>query len=414
MIPLLYVLNEFKKAAEYPTNLIAGNSQKILEPFVKQDDSFLNVVHAINNMVYRATITYEKPTFDIEHIDVDGKKISLSLKKVDTKPFCHLINFARDKKPKESLPKMLIVAPMSGHFATLLKDTIATCLQDHDVYVTDWQDARNVPLKHGVFSLDTYVEYLLDFIRVLGQDELHVLAVCQPAVPVLIATSLLASYDEHCQPNSIILMGGPIDTRKNPGAVNQFAQDHDMSWFRKNLVATVPNYYDGSGREIIPGFLMLGGFMALNPDRHQQATFNYFEKLVHGDLESTDFHKKFYDEYRAVMDLPADYFLQSIELVFKTFALPEGKVIWQDYTVSPKDIRKTALLTVEGEMDDISPVGQTYAAHKICKNLHADHKYHYLQKGVGHYGVFSGRRWRTEIYPHIKTLTHKYREKITL
>ena len=294
---------------------------------------------------------------------------------------------------------MLIVAPLSGHFSTLLRDTVRTCLQDFDVTITDWTDARLVPLQNGDFTLDNYVDYLLDFFQCLGSD-VHVLAVCQPVVPVMMATSLLAQRNQPT-PASMILMGGPVDTRINPGQVNTFATTHSIEWFKRNIINTIPSYYPGAKRRVCPGFIMLNGFMLLNIDKHQDSSWKLFQNLIKGDEDKIEKHIKFYDEYRAVMDIPATYFLNSMQHVFQEFSLPLGKMTWRGKVIDLAAIEKTKLFTIEGELDDISPPGQTEAAHDLCPNISNNHKAHYLQKEVGHYGIFNGSRWRENIYPRI-------------
>ena len=309
----LYHLNEFLKAASVPANHWAEANDLFLQ-WNDKDNPLSVALKTSNEMLKRIALENTKPTFDIEHV---AEKVLM------IKPFCHLLRFENNREVAK--PKMLIVAPLSGHFATLLRDTVVRCLKDFDVYITDWIDARLVPLREGDFSLDTYVDYLLDFLRFLGSD-VHVLAVCQPAVPVLMATSLLAEYNEPCTPASMVLMGGPIDTRINPGQVNEFASNHSIDWFKRNIINRIPIYYPGANRKVCPGFIMLNGFMLLNIERHQEANWKLFENLVIGDEEKVEKHIKFYDEYRAVMDVSATYFLDSIQHVFKNFSLPKGEM----------------------------------------------------------------------------------------
>jgi poly(3-hydroxybutyrate) depolymerase len=316
------------------------------------------------------------------------------------KPFCKLLHFFTQEHNK--LPKILVVAPLSGHYATLLRDTVSTLLQDFDVYITDWENARNVPLEEEMaFGLDSYVDYLLEFVAHLGPG-VNMLAVCQPSVPVVMTAALLAEDNSPSQPHSIILMGGPIDTRINPGKVNHFAQNHTIEWYRQNLIGTVPPYYSGAGRKVCPGYILLGGFMSMNPDRHSEASQRFFQHLVQGDEEGAEQHRKFYDEYRSVMDLDAKYFLESVEHVFQKYSLPCGHMKWRYRSINLKAITKTAILTIEGERDDISPPGQTEAIHGLCSSLPFGLKKHYMQMGAGHYGIFNGRKWRELIYPQIK------------
>jgi poly(3-hydroxybutyrate) depolymerase len=297
-------------------------------------------------------------------------------------------------------PKLLIVAPLSGHYATLLRGTVEAFLPEHDVYITDWVDARMVPVSKGHFDLDDYIDYVIDILHFLG-DNTHVVAVCQPAVPVLAATALMEADGDTKAPRSITLMGGPIDTRVNPTAVNKLAEERGSDWFRRNVISKVPFPHPGVMRDVYPGFLQLHGFVSMNLDRHVDAHSNLFFQLVKGDGDSVHKHKEFYDEYLAVMDLAAEYYLQTVDVVFVRHDLPLGNMTHRGRRIDPSKIRNTALLTVEGEHDDISGVGQTEAAHRLCVNIPADRKAHYLQLGVGHYGVFNGSRFRSEIVPRI-------------
>ena len=400
----LYHLNEFRKAASIPAQRWAEANDLFLQ-WTDSDNPISNTIKASNEIIKRATLDSLHPAFGIKtaNLLISEKKVTAKIKEevLLKKPFCNLRHFRKSSKnniiPKQ--PKMLIVAPLSGHFSTLLRDTVRTCLQDFDVYITDWINARLVPVENGDFRLDDYVDYLQDFLKFLGPD-VHVLAVCQPAVPVLIATSLLAERKQHC-PASMILMGGPIDTRINSGQVDEFATSHSIPWFKRNIINTIPSYYPGAGRKVCPGFIMLNGFMLLNIEKHQEASWNLFKNLIKGDEDKIEKHTKFYDEYRSVMDIPATYFLDSMEHVFQEFSLPLGKMPWRGEIIDPSSIEKTKLLTIEGEFDDISPPGQTKAAHDLCRNIPKKHKRHYLQKGVGHYGIFNGSRWREIIYPRI-------------
>jgi poly(3-hydroxybutyrate) depolymerase len=318
--------------------------------------------------------------------------------------FCHM--------PRRPQPKVLIVAPMSGHYATLLRGTVEAFLPNHDVYITDWTDARMVPLAAGRFDLDDYIDYVISILHRLGGDT-HVIAVCQPSVPVLAATALMEAANDPYAPLSITLMGGPIDTRCNPTGVNKLAEARGVDWFRRNVITKVPFPHPGVMRDVYPGFLQLNGFVSMNLDRHLDAHKNLFYHLVQGDGDSVQKHREFYDEYLAVMDLTAEFYLQTVDTVFVQHALPKGRMTHRDRPVDPSAIRNTALLTVEGEKDDISGVGQTEAAHRLCVNIPADRKAHYLQLGVGHYGVFNGSRFRSEIAPRIADfmLTHNNRRQ---
>ncbi|MFN7710286.1 MAG: polyhydroxyalkanoate depolymerase [Holosporales bacterium] len=359
----------------------------------------------------RSTKRFMKPSFDIDSVlSQEGQLFEIKEHIVKKRTFCDLIHFERipvsageGGRPKSTrpVPSVLVVAPYSGHYATLLRDTVRTLLKDHDVYITDWKNARDIPLSRGLFDLEKYISYLMDFLKSFDRP-IHLVAVCQPAVPVLALASLWASADHPLQPLSMTLMGGPIDTRVNPTKVNKAAHERPHSWFEKNVIARVPVYYPGSMRRVMPGFLMLSGFMSLNLERHMSAQMDHFGHLVRGDQDDAEAHRKFYDEYRSVLDLPADYFLDSVRTAFQEHLIPNHKMTWKGHKVEPQAITKTALLTVEGENDDISGAGQTYAAHELCRNLDKTKQHHHLQKGVGHYGVFNGRRFRDEIYPVIR------------
>jgi poly(3-hydroxybutyrate) depolymerase len=317
------------------------------------------------------------------------------------RPFCNLVHFERGLSDNyRTHPKLLIVAPMSGHYATLLRGTVEALLPRHDVYITDWVDARMVPLAGGTFDLDDYIDYLISILHYLGGDT-HVIAVCQPSVPVLAAVSLMEARNDPYSPSSMVLMGGPIDTRVKPTVVNTLAEQRGTDWFRRNVITKVPFPNPGTMRDVYPGFLQISGFMTMNLDRHLGAHHDMFRHLVRGDGDSAQRHREFYDEYLAVMDLAAEFYLQTVDTVFVKHALPKGEMMHRDTPVDPSCIRHTALLTIEGENDDISGVGQTEAAHRLCVNIPAEKKAHYLQLGVGHYGVFNGSRFRAEIVPRI-------------
>ena len=388
-----------------PAHLWSEANHLFLQNLPFEDTPITRLISASNEVVERTTRIYTKPAFNIK-INKKGtnKNIKIEEKIIREKPFCTLKQFIRRQANNIigiEEPTVLIVPPLSGHFSTLLRDTVSEMAVHHNVFIMDWHDARLVPLKYGEFNIETYVDYLLEFMANLGPN-IHVMAVCQPAVPVLMAVSILAERNDVNQPKSMILMGGPIDTRINPGKVDMFAKEHNIDWFKRNIITKIPSYYLGAGREVCPGFIMLNGFMSLNYERHKEANFNLFLNLVKGDLEHTESHRKFYDEYRSVMDLPAEYFLESIVTIFQEHVLPKGLMRWRGQNINPKAIQKTALMTVEGELDDISPPGQTFAAHKLCANLSKNLKHHYCQTGVGHYGIFNGHRWRTEIQPKIK------------
>ena len=350
----------------------------------------------------RTTRRYGKPEWRIHDTDVNGMRVPVEIETVWEKPFCKLIHFNRKithplRKPH---PRVLIVAPMSGHYATLLRGTVEGFLPGHDVYITDWADARTVPTTAGRFDLEDYVDYLIEMMRALGGN-VHLVAVCQPSVPVLIAASIMEAHGEPNYPQSMTLMGGPIDTRRNPTAVNNLAAERGIDWFRNNVITKVPFPQPGFMRDVYPGFLQLNGFISMNLDRHMDAHKNLFANLVKGDGDLVDKHREFYDEYLAVMDLPAEYYLQTVDQVFVKHALPMGTMTHRGEKVDPSKIRRTALMTVEGENDDISGIGQTEATHDLCTSIPRERRVHYMQKGVGHYGVFNGSRFRSEILPRI-------------
>ena len=364
------------------------------------------------DLAHRLTKEYEKPLFDIRAVMVDGTEVVIQEQVVEAKAFCRLLRFKRFTDDGALLDKMrhqpsvLVVAPLSGHHSTLLRDTVRTLLQDHKVYVTDWIDARMVPADAGPFHLDDYVNYVQDFIRAVGPSHTHVISVCQPTVPVLAAVSLMASRGEPT-PLTMTMMGGPIDARRSPTAVNNLAMNKSYEWFENNVIYRVPSNYPGATRRVYPGFLQHTGFVAMNPDRHRDSHYDYFLDLVRGDDDSADSHRKFYDEYNAVLDMPAEYYLDTIKTVFQDFSLVNGT--WEvrnpqgvPELVRPQDIKTTALLTVEGELDDISGAGQTRAAHDLCTGIPKDRQIHYDVVGAGHYGIFSGRRWREHAYPAVR------------
>ncbi|KQY25827.1 polyhydroxyalkanoate depolymerase [Rhizobium sp. Root482] len=356
----------------------------------------------------RTTRRYGKPEFGISETTADGNPVGVRQKIVWRQPFCNLVHFERAlPKSRPTDPKVLIVAPMSGHYATLLRGTVETLLPQSDIYITDWVDARMVPLTDGTFDLDDYIDYVIQMLHVLGPDT-HVIAVCQPAVPVLAAVALMEADDDPLSPSTMTLMGGPIDTRINPTAVNQLAKEKPLSWFRDNVVMPVPFPQPGFMRPVYPGFLQLSGFMSMNLDRHLTATRDFFEHLVRNDGDAAEKHRDFYDEYMAVMDLTAEFYLQTVDVVFMRHALPKGEMMHRGRKVDTSAIRKVALLTVEGENDDISGLGQTEAAQTICTHIPDRMREHYMQPDVGHYGVFNGSRFRREIAPRILAFQRRH------
>ena len=358
-------------------------------------------------LFYRLAKDYEKPRFDIHDVEIDGRAFPVVEREALRRPFCRLLHFKRyadDVAGVETLaksPTVLVVAPLSGHHATLLRDTVRTLLRDHDVYITDWIDARMVPAGEGPFHLDDYIAYVEEFIRHIGASTLHVVSVCQPTVPVLAAVSLMAARGE-ATPKSLVMMGGPIDTRENPTQVNDLATHKPMWWFETQLIHPVPPPYPGAGRRVYPGFLQHMGFVAMNPERHFQSHWDFYQNLVQGDLEDADSHRRFYDEYNAVLDMPAEYYLDTVRIVFQQHLLPKGEWEVRGQKVDPSRITGTALLTVEGELDDISGRGQTRAAQKLCLGIPDADREHFVVEGAGHYGIFSGRRWRTQVYPKLR------------
>ncbi|MEM9206811.1 MAG: polyhydroxyalkanoate depolymerase [Pseudomonadota bacterium] len=358
----------------------------------------------------RVTRRYGKPEFGISETRVGGVKVPVMEEVVWERPFCRLVNFKKYHPAgvaAKKQPKILMVAPMSGHYATLLRGTVETMLPTHDVYITDWIDARMVPISEGTFDLDDYIDYVINMLHVMGGNT-HIMAVCQPSVPVIAAVAAMSDRDDPYTPPSMILMGGPVDTRENPTAVNILAEERGTDWFRRNVVLKVPFPHSGVMRDVYPGFLQLTGFMSMNLDRHVSAHQDFFLHLIEGDGDSAEKHAEFYDEYLAVMDLTAEFYLQTVETVFVEHALPKGEFIHRGRRVDLGKIKKTALMTVEGEKDDITGLGQTRAAHKLCTGLPDDKKVHYMQPKVGHYGVFNGSRFRSEIAPRIRDfiLTH--------
>ncbi len=353
-------------------------------------------------MFERATRRYGKPAFDLPLTFVDGREVAVTERIIWKKPFCQLLHFDRLLPSQTAAqPKVLIVAPMSGHYATLLRGTVEAFLPTHEVYITDWIDARMVPMTEGHFDLNDYIDYMIEIFELIGPD-VHVMAVCQPSVPVAAAVALMEARDSPSVPLSMTLMGGPIDTRKSPTAVNKLAEERGIDWFQKNCIIKVPFPNPGFYRDVYPGFLQLSGFMAMNVDRHMTAHWDMYSHLVSGDGDSADRHQDFYDEYLAVMDLTAEFYLQTVDAVFVKHALPKGTLTHRGTPVDLKAIRRCALMTVEGENDDISGVGQTKATHDLCVNLPKDKQLYHLQKDVGHYGVFNGSRFRKEIAPAIK------------
>lgn len=405
---MLYQLYETHRALLSPFSEFASASSKLynhpLSPFTHTP--LAHRVSAGLDLMHRLAKEYEKPQFNITSVKVDGVDVAVQEQVPVTKPFCRLLRFKRftdDPKVLSKLkeqPTVLVVAPLSGHHSTLLRETVRNLLVDHKVLITDWTDARMVPTEAGPFHLDDYIAYVQEFIRHIG-PEAHVISVCQPTVPVLAAVSLMASAGEFT-PRTLTLMGGPIDARKSPTAVNNLAMNKSFEWFENNVIYRVPVNYPGNGRRVYPGFLQHSGFIAMNPDRHLKSHYDYFMDLMRGEDESADFHRSFYDEYNAVLDMPAEYYLDTIKTVFQDFALVNGTWEVDGQLVRPQDITSSALLTIEGELDDISGAGQTRAAHDLCTGIPKSRQFHYDVEGAGHYGIFSGRRWRELVYPEVR------------
>lgn len=412
---LLYQMHELGRAWMAPLSYWAEASSRMLSA----NDSWLSTMPGASRaaagyeLFHRLGKDYEKPDFDIHEVEVDGHSHPVIEREVLRKPFCRLLRFKRyaddadDITEMKGQPPVLVVAPLSGHHATLLRDTVRTLLRDHKVYVTDWIDARMVPAEDGTFSLDDYVAYIEDFIRHIGAQDLHVISVCQPTVPVLAAVSLMAARGE-TTPRSLVMMGGPIDPRKSPTQVNNLATRKPLWWFENSVIHTVPANYPGRGRRVYPGFLQHAGFMAMNPERHAQSHWDFYQDLVRGDLDDAQSHRRFYDEYNAVLDMPAKYYLDTISVVFQQHLLPRGLWNVAGERVEPGAIKHCALLTIEGELDDISGLGQTRAAHDLCSGIKKTNQQHMTVEGAGHYGIFSGRRWREQVYPQVRDFIAKH------
>ena len=397
---MLYAAYELQRQLSRPVRLWANALEQVYSsPYNPLTDTWIGKsVSASAEIMARLTQNYAKPAFDLPTTEVDGATVAVNEEILLRKPFCNLLRFRRDTLRRD--PKVLVVAPMSGHFATLLRGTVEALLPEHDVHITDWIDAREVPLSQGNFDLDDYIDYVIEFCRYLGPD-VHIIAVCQPSVPVMGAMSLMAADKDPRQPRSFTLMGGPIDTRISPTTPNDLAMRNSMMWFRQNVISTVPFNYPGAMRRVYPGFLQLTSFISMNLDRHINAHLRQFEHLVKGDDDSAESHRTFYDEYLAVMDLTAEFYLQTIQVVFKEHQLPRGVWVSRGRPIDPSAI-ETALMTVEGELDDISGVGQTKAAHTLTPNIPGARRAHWEQPRVGHYGIFNGRKWREQIMPRVR------------
>jgi len=402
---MLYTAYQLQSDLVAPLRLLARQlcATDLLQP---AGHAALRQVHAACELISRLRLTHERPAYGIDRVLLGGEPVSVSEDKALTLPFCTLLHFRKDATAGLPVqPPVLLVAPMSGHFATLLRETVRTLLQDHDVYITDWHNARDVALRHGTFGLDEHVGYLMRFIATVGPG-CHVIAVCQPCVAALAATALMAEDDHPAQPRSLTLMAGPVDCRVNPTEVNRLAVSKPLAWFEQNLISRVPQRHEGFLRRVYPGFVQLTAFMSMNLSRHEQSLRQMYEHLVEGRTEEARAIQQFYDEYLAVNDLPAEFYLGTVDKVFQTYALPQGRLRWGYRTVRPSAIRRTALMTVEGERDDICAAGQTVAAQDLCPNVRPYLKTHHIQTGVGHYGVFSGRTWNQQIYPRVRDLIY--------
>jgi poly(3-hydroxybutyrate) depolymerase len=400
----MYWFYEMSHAALNPSRALADATRLFFKNPINplSFTTYGKSVAAACELFERSTRRYGRPEWRINSALVGGERVPVQTSTVWERPFCRVLHFERlfERRPQRPQPRLLIVAPMSGHFATLLRGTVEAFLPNHDVYVTDWSDARMVPLSEGRFDLDDYIDYIISMLHALGGDT-HILAVCQPSVPVIAAAALMDADDDPYYPISMTLMGGPIDTRVNPTAVNKLAEHRGTEWFHSHVITKVPFPNPGIMRDVYPGFLQLNGFVSMNLDKHIEAHKQLFLNLVKGDGDSAGKHKEFYDEYLAVMDLAAEYYLQTVDTVFVRHALPLGTMTHRGRPVDLAEIKRVGLLTVEGEHDDISGVGQTEAAHQLCVNIPADRKAHWLQPSVGHYGVFNGSRFRAEIAPRI-------------
>ncbi len=399
---MLYQAYQTQSDLMSPVRLLAQISSASL--WLRQTEgSVLRKISAASEVISRLRLTHSRPAYGITSIAVGEENIPVVEEKVLALPFGTLLHFR--KVGVTGQPPVLLVAPLSGHFATLLRETARTLLQDHDVYITDWHNARDVGLKHGAFGLDDYIDYMMQSLAAIGPGA-HVVAVCQPCVAALAATALMAEDDHPALPRSLTLMAGPVDCRVNPTGVNELANSKPIEWFEKNLISHVPMPHAGVMRRVYPGFVQLSAFLSMNLERHKQQFRNLYDHLVEGDTAKADVIRIFYDEYLAVNDLPAEFYLETVEKVFQTYDLPLGKLTYRGRLVNPAAIRRTALLTVEGERDDICAVGQTVAAQDLCTSVRPYMKTHHIQVGVGHYGVFSGRKWNQQIYPRVREVIH--------
>ena len=403
---MMYLAYQLQSDISHSVRLAALGATSVFSALSSADGSgMFQRFSASCEVLSRLRFTHSRPSFGLPYIDIAGRRITISEEAALVKPFGTLLHFKKDQDvaPDQAMPKILVVAPLSGHFSTLLRNTVRTLLADHDVYITDWHNARDVPLSAGNFTFEDYVDYVIQFLEEMGPGS-HVLGVCQPCVQVLMAVAIMAEDGNPATPRSMTLMAGPVDTRINPTKVNELASSKPLSWFEANLISMVPFGHLGAGRRVYPGFLQLTAFMSMNMDRHRKAHDDLYTHLVNGEVAEAEAIKSFYDEYFAILDLSADFYLQTVDVVFQRALLAKGEMTYRGRKVDPSVIRRTALLTVEGERDDICALGQTGVAHDLCPSIKPFMRRHHMQVGVGHYGVFSGRRWEGQIYPLVRNM----------
>lgn len=402
---MMYQAYQTQTELMFPLQFMAQQTSATLG-FRHPPGSPLRKVAAANEVFSRMKLTHKRPDYGIHTVHIAGEAVPVVEESLLELPFGTLLHFRKSMPPGMSMqPPVLLVAPLSGHFATLLRETARTLLQDQDVYITDWHNARDVSLRHGVFGLDDYIDYMMQFLAAIGPGA-HVVAVCQPCVAALAATALMAEDDHPAQPRSLTLMAGPVDCRVNPSAVNELATSKPIDWFEQNLISRVPLPHAGVGRRVYPGFVQLTAFMSMNMERHKKSFRDLYQFLVDDEIDKADTIRTFYDEYLAVNDLPAEFYLETVEKVFQTYDLAIGTLQYRGRNVNPAAIRRTALMTVEGERDDICSVGQTMAAQELCSSVRPYRRTHHIQTGVGHYGVFSGSKWRQQIYPRVREVIY--------
>ncbi|MBI3505257.1 MAG: polyhydroxyalkanoate depolymerase [Proteobacteria bacterium] len=396
---MLYALYQTSADIMFPMRAWAAVAGRGFSLIGEEAAERWGAVSALCEMMGRAALSHRRPSFEIDEIACGNELVPVTEEEVMVTPFGTLLRFVKEGAPVQ--PKVLLVAPLSGHFATLLRDTVRVLLPDNDVHVTDWANARDVGVGDGRFGFDEYVEHIVRFLEKMGPGS-HVVAVCQPCVQALAAAALMAEDDNPAQPRSLTLMAGPVDCRVNPTKVNKLAMGKSLAWFENNLITRVPLRYPGANRKVYPGFLQLSAFMSMNAERHIKGQVDLYRALARGDQAQADTIRAFYDEYFAVLDMTAEFYIETIDRVFQRFLLAKGELEWRGRKIDPKAIRRTALFTVEGERDDICAIGQTVAAHDLCASLRPYRKKHYMQAGVGHYGVFAGKRWAGQIYPLVR------------